>query len=252
MDEITRRVKEMVVRNLYLNVEPQSLDDAKDIIDTFNLDDQMMVGVFDGIDQSFGFLVHENLRQNREFRTIRGISTYIRDQKSFWKSKALNVVAEIQVAFKDVKRGDGVTLHEADVIDNYGSAKERKAARKLDSEDGWQSVPSKDIEKYYWILSFLDPTGYRYYLPAYMVWTLKNYETNDSIDSACSTVYSLNIDATNKAELRQYHLERFERFNQSQSRAIARFLEQMANCGFAGDHKSARSALKDYWQKFQT
>ena len=39
------------------------------------------------------------------------------------------IIDQIRLAFAHVSREDGVTLHEAKVIDDYGSADERIAAR---------------------------------------------------------------------------------------------------------------------------
>jgi len=50
----------------------------------------------------------------------------------------------IGTAFQDVRRGDGVTLHEANVIDDYGSPKHRAAARELDKDHSRLDVPDED------------------------------------------------------------------------------------------------------------
>ncbi len=71
----------------------------------------------------------------------------------------MDVVAEliedIREAFKGVSRGY-VTLHEADVIDDYGTPEQRIEARKLDREGSWDRVPDADIERFHWVLSFFD------------------------------------------------------------------------------------------------
>ena len=80
------------------------------------------------------------------------------------------IIDQIRLAFAHVSREDGVTLHEAKVIDDYGSADERIAARVLDLDSHWQDVPDHLIEEHQETLCFVDPKGFRYYLPAYMVW----------------------------------------------------------------------------------
>jgi hypothetical protein len=57
-----------------------------------------------------------------------------------------SIIAEIRRAFRAVSRADGVTLHEALVIDNYGSDAERSAARRPDTDCQWQDVPEHPIE----------------------------------------------------------------------------------------------------------
>ena len=49
-----------------------------------------------------------------------------------------DAVNQIVNAFAEVSLGNGVSLREADVIDDYGSANERAAARKHDEHHDWQ------------------------------------------------------------------------------------------------------------------
>jgi hypothetical protein len=51
------------------------------------------------------------------------------------------LIGQIRKAFTNVSRVGGVSLHEADVIDSYGSRQQRDAARKLDTESVWPCVP---------------------------------------------------------------------------------------------------------------
>jgi len=82
----------------------------------------------------------------------------------------------IENAFDGVERGDGLTLHQAVVVDDYGSEEEFIAAEKLDTEDRWQDVPDSDISTHTSIYCFLDPKAFRYYLPASMSWAVRHYE----------------------------------------------------------------------------
>ena len=85
----------------------------------------------------------------------------------------------IERAFDRVKRDEGITLHQAVVIDAYGSEEEFLAAGKLDTELRWQDVPDDDISTNTSIFSFLDAKGFRYYLPAAMSWSIRNYEHDE-------------------------------------------------------------------------
>ncbi|NER84275.1 MAG: hypothetical protein F6K42_33015, partial [Leptolyngbya sp. SIO1D8] len=86
------------------------------------------------------------------------------------------LIQTITAAFSDVLREDGVSMHQARVIDDYGSPEEEAQARLLDIDTHWWEVPDAWIAEFYEILSFVDPKGFRYYIPAYMIWTLKNYD----------------------------------------------------------------------------
>jgi len=164
------------------------------------------------------------------------------------KQIAEGIIGEIRRAFSDVSRDDGVTLHEALVIDNYGSDAERSAARQLDTDCRWQDVPDHLIEENDSVLCFVDPKGFRYYLPAYMVWSLRNYEKSEGF-SHNHPICCLGLGES--GSIRQWDLERFEVFNDEQATAICEFLRFMAQ----QDEDTvcvddARSALDTYWGKF--
>lgn len=101
-----------------------------------------------------------------------------------------NAVKQIVDAFADVPLGTGVSLHEADVIDDYGADDQRAAAREEDEVDDWQRIPDDDIENYSSVLCFMDDDGLRFHLPAYMRFTLCRYRESESM-SADSTIYRL-------------------------------------------------------------
>jgi hypothetical protein len=158
------------------------------------------------------------------------------------------IIGEIRRAFSHLSRDDGITLHEALVIDNYGSDTERAAARELDNDYRWEDVPHQLIQDNDSVLCFADPKGFRYYLPAYMIWSLRNYETSETF-SHNHPICSLAIRGS--GNMRQQQLERFAIFNNEQARAICRFLRFMAQededlvCA-----DEARRALDAYWSKF--
>jgi hypothetical protein len=158
------------------------------------------------------------------------------------------LIAEIERAFADVTREDGVTLHEADVIDDYGSMAQRKKARQLDTDTRWQDVPDDLIERSPSILSFLDPIGLRYYAPAYMRWSLRYLNRSESC-SIDFTIYT--FDPGEDEVLSDWHRERYEIFNADQTRVIARYLRYMAEEADWCDDRVARLALERYWSRFE-
>jgi hypothetical protein len=91
------------------------------------------------------------------------------------ESHIVELIAEITAAFDGVAREDGTTLHEAIAIDNWKSPEEQHAARRVDTEQRWQDVPPEAIIACESALSFLDPKGFRYYVPAFMVCGLRNW-----------------------------------------------------------------------------
>ena len=90
------------------------------------------------------------------------------------------LILDIHRAFDSVTRGDGITMREALAIDMYCSDEKQAAARALDTDLRWQDVEDHLIEMHYTIFSYLDPKGFRYYLPAAMCWLLRNIRTSSS------------------------------------------------------------------------
>lgn len=160
------------------------------------------------------------------------------------------IVRAIETAFADVERGDGITIHEADVIDVYGSDEQRAAARLKDREQHWRDVPDATIEGHASALTFLDQTGFHYYLPAYLRWTPRNYATTDS-SSISATIYALELRPAEDASLVGSYLASFSRLNAAQARSVCRALRFLAAYGEpCVSAERVRQALDHYWATF--
>ena len=158
------------------------------------------------------------------------------------------IVAKIEQAFAKVTRGAGVTLHETKVIDAHGSERDRAKARRKDTERRWQNVPDAVIEAHPEALSFLDPAGFRYYLPAYMRWSLLHFKTSDSLSSDY-TIYAL-APSGNKG-VTDWNRERWGWLSQEQANVILEFLRFMAEHGKGRtDAFMARLAIDAFWEQF--
>ena len=139
------------------------------------------------------------------------------------------LIQEITAAFDGVSRENGVSLSESWVIDDYGSDEERAEARKQDTETRWQDVPDEGIAYGYSCLIFLDDIGFRYYIPAYIVWFLRNVDNEDpeapSYDSNTFDYLLHALELSGYGALDEFHLSRYRKFTLEQSKAIAHFLE---------------------------
>ena len=82
-----------------------------------------------------------------------------------FRAKVLDLIEE---AFADVALDDGVTLHQMDVIDDYGGEKEQLEARRKDPEKRWQDLSKAKLSRFSGSMTFLDGKGFRFYLPAFM------------------------------------------------------------------------------------
>jgi hypothetical protein len=80
---------------------------------------------------------------------------------------------EIYRVFAGVHRDGGVSWSQADALDDWGATIDSTMwARKQDTESGWEDLVSDQewiTDKMYGGFCFLDPIGFRYYLPAAMV-----------------------------------------------------------------------------------
>ena len=153
-----------------------------------------------------------------------------------------SIIAAIEEAFAGVARGS-VTLHEAEIIDDYGTAAERLHARARDPEVNWPDVPDSSIQECPAALSFVDPVSWRFYLPAYMRFGLRHLREprNSAIDHA---IYSL---TGGGPQLGEFQAERFQTLSEAQARAVRRFLAFASENGQYCDDSVAREALEAYW-----
>ncbi len=54
-----------------------------------------------------------------------------------------SAIAAIEAAFADVRLGSGVSIRQADAIDNYDGEEEQALARELDEHEDWNASPRK-------------------------------------------------------------------------------------------------------------
>jgi hypothetical protein len=163
------------------------------------------------------------------------------------------LTGEIAAAFADVTREDGVTLHEADVLDGYGSDEQRAAARRLDTDRHWSEVEQTAIERHPSAANFLDAKGFRYYLPAYMSWALRNYDTTDSaaIGSLLSTLSTRWEKDSRPGVAPIPDPERCPLLTDAQAQTVCRFLRFFAAYSDSGlDVEHAQQALRQHWAQF--
>jgi hypothetical protein len=154
--------------------------------------------------------------------------------------------AVIDAAFSGVSLGEGVSLRQAEAIDNNGeglSEEEYKKLRQYGCTDDW-----KRVDLYEWTpsITFLDSLGYRYYIPAYMCSLIDNPAPGDLLEiCTLQSMYTCE-------KHRDYQLAKFANLNFDQKRAIALFLEWHMNQSETYPEDRARSlrAIADYWHAY--
>jgi hypothetical protein len=152
------------------------------------------------------------------------------------------IIEEIRVAFAGVPRGE-ITLHEAEEIDNYSMPEVCALARLMDTDTSWDEVPDEHIYRCHCALIYLDPKSWRYYIPAFMVFTLKYYDLKprlpgEGYHSAAS------FDSTISSLCGTCSEQRYPLLNEAQSQAVRSFLQYVA---VVGQDDSARNAIVEYW-----
>ena len=112
----------------------------------------------------------------------------------------------------------------------------------------WREVSSETLETNHSALCFFSAGAWQFFLPAYLIWTLRSFRESDSF-TVDSTIYSLTPER--KSDLRQWQLSRFARLNRDQVSVVAAFLEFMRDhTNDLADEEAAAAALDEYWNRF--
>lgn len=101
------------------------------------------------------------------------------------------LIGRIESAFANVALGGGRSMHQADAIDDYEPDDEVAKVRALDTEQRWQDIPDDKVAGFPSVLHFFDPEGFRFHYPRFMVFTLRNEDSDSaSPDTAiyCSDI----------------------------------------------------------------
>ena len=142
---------------------------------------------------------------------------------------------QINDSFRDVKLDSGMTVAEATdelEIDVLEVAYQR-------SIKDWGKIPQGVLsEKGDALLSF-DEHGWKYHIPAYMIWTLDNWRTTGS-HTPSYVIFSLT---------RTAFPDYFDSLSNAQSLAILHFLEHGAKYGLSS---GCKKAIEGYWKRFGT
>lgn len=145
------------------------------------------------------------------------------DQKRLEREREA-LIAQITGAFRAVGRAGGVTWHEADVIDDYGTDEERTAARELDTERNWMELldPARWNTAPGSQFSFLDPIGFRYYLAPAMIRCIQG-------DANINLQFHLTLSGGELADYvsQGWPPSRWAPLDREQKLAIGRFLRYM-------------------------
>ena len=157
------------------------------------------------------------------------------------------LIALIVQAFDGVEQPEMLTLHVAEAHDDYDYDHDDEHRAK-DFVGPWQNIPDEHIRKCQCALSYVDAVGMRYYLPAYMVWYLRQLESGGAWSE--HALYSLDPHLGHSV-LSAYQIKRFSLFNAEQLRACAQFLKYCAEEEpEKTDGHFAANKYRKYWYQF--
>ena len=146
----------------------------------------------------------------------------------------------IHQTFAGVMLEDGTTIHEADLEGAYLDEQVRLDSRAKDHETDWRDVPAWKVERFFSALSFFDPKGWRFYLPVFMCWTMKNWRTSDCPTSDW-TIWGFEPSG-------DWSLVRYGVLSDQQGRAVFEFLDFFRK--YSSD-PSPNRAIEVYWHRYE-
>lgn len=166
-----------------------------------------------------------------------------------------DIEAAIRSAFAGIRLGSGISLRQAEVIDNYGrgyTEAEFKALPQSEISDDWTRIPDEELTREA-MVPHLDADGLRYYLPASMLWLLAHYD-EDRIETGAdmTAIHTMGALAP-YSEFAAGYWSRYDgAFSLEQRTAIASLVEALPRLVHL-DHEDATRvdrSLDGYWRKF--
>jgi hypothetical protein len=143
--------------------------------------------------------------------------------------------AAIEAAFGGLTPpGDAALLHplcrdDNDIAEFYGAP-------------DWHALPGELLVRNYAAPAFFSAAGFRYYLPAFMVWALRNAASPEYLAEATLRAFDPGRESD---PLYGFQVSKFALFDTAQRRAVVTFLESFREDDDLGP--LAEAALQNYW-----
>jgi hypothetical protein len=159
------------------------------------------------------------------------------------------ITACIHKAFAGVVLGDGVSLRQSIVIDNYGEGytdKEFEEIKLSEVVNDWTQIPKDELMEAECIAHF-DAGGFRYYIPALMLSLIEKFD-NSSM-RVIGTIMSL---SPKPDRMWTYCMVQYSLLSYDQKQAIAKFLIALPDLVTldAEDKAMVERAIRNYWSEF--
>ena len=152
----------------------------------------------------------------------------------------LEALKQIIKAFETVPAPNKITEHDCD---------ECRSVDKTFTGKNFETIEPEIIDGNYDIIPLFSPEAFRYFLPAYLFYSLDNFSADDRTTTEF-TIYALSPTKQDLRESLEYWQARFEDFTFEQLDCIYDFLDLIADDetheDFAGDANGGRKRLKTY------
>ena len=187
------------------------------------------------------------------------------------KAAGTQAIQQVISAFKDIKLNHGISLYEAReiyLISDYAynfSFHSREAhsllaqARATTVETDWQDISPKSLAKFLHSggIFYLDPRGWQYYLPASMVWSLRqfiNLDYSDGLVDFDEVIWGFLLqkqyyvlDSTQGDLRTRPRAEYLALITDEQLTTICQFLYFLLNYATDYTRETAQEAMAQYW-----
>ena len=164
----------------------------------------------------------------------------------------IELVNQIDKAFDGVEHS-AISLRQFVLTDEFGLSRDitdsewsEAGVNRVDSK--WQEIPDAEIEECGCMLAHMDAKEFRYFLPVYIKYTLKNYrESFFGNDMLSEVVFSL-YPSTRESNLYAYNIKQLSLLNTNQELAVVSYLKFITASDIY-ESRDAEIALERYWDK---
>jgi acyl carrier protein len=77
MDSLKSRIKKMIVERLFLDVNPETIDDDASLMETYGVDSVALFEIVVGLEEEFGVPMEDVDFQVEAFRSVNSIADFV-------------------------------------------------------------------------------------------------------------------------------------------------------------------------------
>jgi hypothetical protein len=163
------------------------------------------------------------------------------------------VIKSIESSFDRPERS-ATSLRQYFLTDQHGMSREitqkewvKAGKARVDSE--WEEIPDSEIEECNCLLAHMQANEFRYFLPAYMRYSVKNFRKSICETDIIGSVVSSLFPSSKQPDLYTYNTSQFSLLNNAQKLTIIQFLTFVSTMADHVQRPDATKALERYWNK---